>query len=810
MAADTTGMPQGLQMSAVEIQQEFYEAIGDADWELYERQERKYLLQKIGIALFGPPKIEGNLTEGGDQLKLKGYEKREEELTMTVFEKICEQAKYSHNNVNILISVIRVVCVFPKEEVPFFKPEPEDYWLDLHQKAGDGVSICVFHVFAIRKCVASKGKTCRIFIDHEGRLYKNWEAFLTENHLPKSVMVVPTNGEYKAMILPDGSIATVEDDPQTPRVSLTVLASPALGIKARILSTADTINTVASVSALLGVGVGVATLPLLPVVAPVALGLAGGVAAVTGVYGIFRSSLHLADRGQHDQPIGLDNAEARGSWLNLTLSTVGLSFSAAGKLLSLAAATGTDVKFYKYDETPTKLELFQFTTAALFFGLGAMSNQTAEAIVQDAQARTINEHRDGLSSNVKRKMFDKATAETRRLKGTVQGNADIIKALNKIENKDDFFAALNRANKDMNKNKVRVSLSPDGKAIFNNAHKLDVNEIGNMGRADRQQLFSKYGPAKVTTKNAATRIYASTVSGPGTSNASTTDFSIYIRPEEILKIATMMLKLTQIDQEYLAEILSQLTADVHEAFLLICADLFLNLVPDELLKLTGLGQHQVIRVIYFVFNHIQSKIPTGLYHHEHDNSLRTIVNEFFRDGRISKETLLQLKKKFMQWISLGEVSNTVMMDDLSKFKTLFDVKYRVLEAGKVMKIGEHEVLIKEATVALLSERFVEESQEKCDMFVNFCLSIIAELSKGEVAKLSLLNPDVDLLMIVAKYLKAECPVVDVYIGDFVEDGVVNTYVVRCMKNELLKWLEIVSKRLRQHKVCKLCLGLCYA
>lgn len=46
------------------------------------------------------------------------------------------------------------------------------------------------------------GKTCRIFIDHEGRLYKNWEAFLTENHLPKSVMVVPTNGEYKAMILP--------------------------------------------------------------------------------------------------------------------------------------------------------------------------------------------------------------------------------------------------------------------------------------------------------------------------------------------------------------------------------------------------------------------------------------------------------------------------------------------------------------------------------------------------------------------------------------------------------------------------------
>lgn len=45
------------------------------------------------------------------------------------------------------------------------------------------------------------------------------------------------------------------------------------------------------------------------------------------------------------------------------------------------------------------MELFQFTSSALFLGLGAMSNQTAQDIIQDAQATKINNIRDSLTSN---------------------------------------------------------------------------------------------------------------------------------------------------------------------------------------------------------------------------------------------------------------------------------------------------------------------------------------------------------------------------------------------------------------------------
>lgn len=60
------------------------------------------------------------------------------------------------------------------------------------------------------------------------------------------------------------------------------------------------------------------------------------------------------------------------------------------------------LQYNKYDETPTSLEIFQFTTSALFLGIGVMSNRTAQEIVQDAQADTINKMRDNLSSNAKR------------------------------------------------------------------------------------------------------------------------------------------------------------------------------------------------------------------------------------------------------------------------------------------------------------------------------------------------------------------------------------------------------------------------
>lgn len=59
-------------------------------------------------------------------------------------------------------------------------------------------------------------------------------------------------------------------------------------------------------------------------------------------------------------------------------------------------------KYAKYGKEPTASEYFQVSISALFFGIGVMSNQTAQDIVQDAQAERINSVRDSLASNNKR------------------------------------------------------------------------------------------------------------------------------------------------------------------------------------------------------------------------------------------------------------------------------------------------------------------------------------------------------------------------------------------------------------------------
>ncbi|OWR55262.1 hypothetical protein KGM_210637 [Danaus plexippus plexippus] len=56
-------------------------------------------------------------------------------------------------------------------------------------------------------------------------------------------------------------------------------------------------------------------------------------------------------------------------------------------------------QYTKHGEKPTTLELFQFSAATLFFCHAVVSNKTAQNIVEDAQASTINEYRTTLRSN---------------------------------------------------------------------------------------------------------------------------------------------------------------------------------------------------------------------------------------------------------------------------------------------------------------------------------------------------------------------------------------------------------------------------
>uniref|UniRef100_A0A2A4JC77 DUF4781 domain-containing protein n=1 Tax=Heliothis virescens TaxID=7102 RepID=A0A2A4JC77_HELVI len=822
--ADSPREKKRLDMSAVEIQQEYYEATGDADWELYEKKDRRFLLQKIAVALCGPPSVEGNLTDcvvnSQNELKLQGYDARDEETCMKVFQKILEQDKYSHNAENLIISVLRVVCVIPSREIKFFEITPKDYWLNLHSKKGESVHILVFHVFSIRKCISMKPgvKGCKIFIDHDARVYETWSDYLSENKLPKCVMVVPQNGEYTGIITEEGAM---------PKVELTVRPSPELGPGARVLNVADNVSTAASVGAIAAV---VGSVFATPVVAPVLLGTAVGVASVTGVYSIGRSIANLVDRAQHEQSIGLENMEARSSWINIMISTVGLSFTTAGKLLSWAAASGRNVKILmsaldflkytniatgfigvanglgdmiykmaKYGETPTKLEVFQFTTSLLFLGVGVMSNQTAQDIVQDAQAQKINEIRDSLSSNNRRKIFDKVTAETRRVRGTIDGNADVIRAIKTIKNKDDFFGKLRYMNKSFNKNKVRISLASDGKVLINNQHRVSAGKMFRMGEQGRAKLLAKYGPAKVTTKNAPTRIYPSCAAA-GSSNITLKEFVCNIRPEEIIKISGFIIKLSKVDQDFIIEVLCQISEDLHNAFLLVCIELINLLIPSELDVIDSIFPDWKRRLILFVFNYLKSKVTVD----ENDCEFVAALKAYIRDGRINKDSLLKLKKKVLEHFAKlkedKESRNKTWVEG-DEYMNKFYGDINTLQVGQKLIVGPHTILVKQVTVDNFETWFDEYSQEECDLFIELCFKIISLLTERDFKRLNDINPDEDVLMRVSSFLRDRF---QTYLSNLVD---INDYLVISAKREIMIWCG--QQRLRQRYTCVKCKGVTF-
>ncbi|XP_047024720.1 uncharacterized protein LOC124633516 [Helicoverpa zea] len=827
--ADSPRENKRLDMSAVEIQQEYYEATGDADWELYEKKDRRFLLQKIAVALCGPPSVEGNLTDclgnSDSELKLQGYDARDEETCMNVFKKILEQDKYSHNAENLIISVLRVVCVIPSREIKFYQITPRDYWLNLHTKKGKSVHILVFHVFSIRKCISKKPgvKGCKIFIDHDARVYETWSDYLSQNKLPKCVMVVPQNGEYSGIITKEGEM---------PKVVWTVQASPELGPGARVLNVADNVSTAASVGAIVAV---VGSVFATPVVAPVLVGTAVGVASVTGVYSIGRSIGKLVDRARHEQSIGLKNMEARSNWINIIISGVGISFTTAGKLLSWAAASGRNVKILmsaldflkytniatgfigvvnglgdmiykmaKYGERPTKLEIFQFTTSLLFLGVGVMSNQTAQDIVQDAQAQKINEFRESLSSNNRRKIFDKVTAETRRIKGTIEGNTDVIRAIKTIENKDQFFGKLSYMNKAFNKNKVRISLAPDGKVLINNQHRVSAGKMFRMGEQARAKLLAKYGPAKVTTKNAPTRIYPS-CGAAGSTNVSLKELVCNIRPEEIIKISTFIINLSKVDLDFIIDLLCQISEDLHNAFLLVCTELIISLIPSELDFINSIFPDWKRRLVLFIFNHLKSKITID----DNDSEFVAGLKTYIRDGRVNRDTLLNLKKKVLEHFSKlkhdKESRNKTWVEG-DEYMNKFSGDINTLQVGQRLIVGPHTILVKQVTVDNFEKWFEEYSQKECDFFTELCFRIISLLTVRDFSRLNDINPDEDVLMRVSTFLRDrfQSDKLDMYISSLSD---INDYIAISAKREIMIWCG--EQHLRPRFTCVKCGGMTF-
>ncbi|KAI5651889.1 hypothetical protein NE865_00226 [Phthorimaea operculella] len=673
MLADNT--LENFALSPVQIQQEYFENLADCDWVKYERTNRNHLLQNIAFALFGGPSCEGELTnvEINENAHLEGYSTRQKEQVMKVYDKVCEQSKYSQNDFDIVMSVLLVVCARPKP-LKFYQIEPRNHWLDLHQRTD--IDMWCTAVFRVRKCIPTTvgSKPCRVYIDENARVYQDWESYLTNNTLPKCVLIAPENGEYAG---------TIVDNEQGFAVKLTVAPSPSLGLKSRVLSSVDTASTVASIGA-----VGVLGVAAFTPVGPVVL-LGATVATVaTGLYGLVRSSLHLHDRSMHEQSISPTDAEARGSWLNIAASSVGLAAGAASSLLSKSAAAGTNMtktgqalavsvevlrhanlvtggagvmnsllhiilKYRNHGEKPTKLELFQFTAATLFFCNAVMSNRTAQNIIEDAQAKAINEYRDTLRSNRHRKIFDKLSAESRRVQGPVQGNTEVIKGIKNIVDKDQYFADVLRINKDINQHKLRISMTADGNVNLNAQHKFHPSDLSNIPKTERAQLFSSIGPAETNLQNVPTRIAPTTTAvGRYVDKEDETSLLVGIHPGEIIRIGSFLVRISASGAENVAQMLQNLSQEIYVNLMTISFNVLSKMLPEDIARLRLLSPDEdlIVQIVNFVFNYMKHERPLGDPSRDTDNGIMIVLKEFFQEGVVRQDTILHLKDRLVGWV----------------------------------------------------------------------------------------------------------------------------------------------------------------
>jgi hypothetical protein len=154
-----------------------------------------------------------------------------------------------------------------------------------------------------------------MFVDNEGRQYRDFDAWRTENRLPPGQFTFPADGH-----LNEGE------------------AGRALTVTAATPRTVDTVQEWA-----LQAGDTVALVGGLVVAAAAVVGSGGTLLPVTAAalagWGAMRSGGSLVDRVQHGQTLSLADPEARAEWLNLGAS--GLTLAALGSgALARAVANG--------------------------------------------------------------------------------------------------------------------------------------------------------------------------------------------------------------------------------------------------------------------------------------------------------------------------------------------------------------------------------------------------------------------------------------------------------------------------------------
>ncbi|XP_062129833.1 uncharacterized protein LOC133841408 [Drosophila sulfurigaster albostrigata] len=453
-----------------EVQQSFGESLGFGNeiiWDLLSDEQSQILETKIRT-LIPDPTVPRNLV--GDE-----REKAEERvakqcgvfarLRQTLFNAVWEQRKYT--NRQSLTSIFYVLVATDETD---------------HNNALNCTKWSCHPVFRARRCLSdSNGRSnnsddcCMIYVDENGRVYHNWESYVTSNQLPEGIMVTPPRGVYNLTLRGE--------------VILQSMPTPASSTGSKVLGALDITSAVG--------GLGAAAVPIaglaFTVAAPVML-VAGAVGLAAAGYSTARAGAQLVDRSQHEQSINVTDRTARGHWLSVVAGAVGLGAAGATSAVTMATNAGREVgaiaqltvnsmnissimisatgltsgvidlilKHQDGDDIST-MDVLQLSASLFLFTHSVYNFKLASTIINDTANNRIGSYRETLS-NRQRRMFDKVVKETIRTKGVSRANMDIIRNVNEMPSRQQFND-LYKINRDLNRNGIRPSFAANGQGV---------------------------------------------------------------------------------------------------------------------------------------------------------------------------------------------------------------------------------------------------------------------------------------------------------------------------------------------------------
>ncbi|XP_018325080.1 uncharacterized protein LOC108736956 [Agrilus planipennis] len=466
------------------FQQNMFELLGDRDYDCFDYNQMDELKKKIGFALFGaPPEI--------------GYSKKELNQIGSIFNNIIKENKNARYKDQVIIAFI-FNCTEPLPQEKHQKMNNPGYSPD--------ADIGAVPIFVLKKCYSKCDHGCRIFIDHEGRIYTSWTQYIDNNRLGKCMMVLPKNGRYR--VAKNGTVLLKKH------------YSPACKMGAKVARITDI-----SASGIGLVSGGILAAAAVPAVTLAPLAVTGAVVAgaTAGAISIIRSTISLIDMKKHKQDMNvIRSKEARGAALNIAAGSVGVLGTGATAVLSKVVSRGVNVGkvgqgvvntlnttnlaigaaalgnsmhhvyfSWKDGDTISSLTILQLVTSSLFFANSVYSFKSATTIIEENQPGVLDQMKSILLGSNRRKISLEMHKDTIRINGGNKqaGSAEVISTIRNIPNKNEVFEILKANNKLFNKNGVRFSVL--GSKILFNDKALSLGSFDILSKPQRLEILSE-------------------------------------------------------------------------------------------------------------------------------------------------------------------------------------------------------------------------------------------------------------------------------------------------------------------------------